>query len=153
VQIPRIVGDVLDLGVGPEPVDPLALLRPKALRIVDRTPVHLLVSALVDVRIAGEFGIDGDQLVGHGALVSSAGHRFTRRSRLPSMRKNRPPGKAARHRRPGVRPTAEARRTCTFVNKCQPPQALGPAGARRSWWSAWDGSSRTIGTGRHISLN
>ena len=52
----RIKGGILDLGEGFEPVDPLGMLTPKAVRIVDRVLVHLLVFGVVDERALRPFG-------------------------------------------------------------------------------------------------
>ena len=67
VQIVRGIGHVPDLGVGLDPVDTLALLRPEAILVLDRTAVHAFVGLAVHpgVRrpvcrdgIAGIFGHD-----------------------------------------------------------------------------------------------
>src|SRR3546814_8215985 len=47
-------GNVLDLGVGPDPVEPLAVLAPEALGIGDRAGVHVVVLGAIDVGRPGD---------------------------------------------------------------------------------------------------
>src|SRR5277367_4678546 len=66
-----VEGRVLDLGEGREPVDALAVLGPKALRVGQRPLVHLLVLGGVDPGALGPFGWNVIGLVGHGLLPSN----------------------------------------------------------------------------------
>jgi hypothetical protein len=54
VHVARPIGHVLDLGIGLEPVDALALLAPKALGIVDRLGVELEIGGFVAPGALGE---------------------------------------------------------------------------------------------------
>ena len=47
MQIRGVVGDILDLAVGLDPVETLALFPPKAFGVVDRLTVQLLVLGVV----------------------------------------------------------------------------------------------------------
>ena len=53
-NVRRVEIDVLDPGVGLDPVDALAVLAPETFRILDGLLVHLFVFVLGDVRLGGE---------------------------------------------------------------------------------------------------
>ncbi len=67
-HVMRVEAGVLDLGVGLEPVDPLAVLAPEGFRVVQRTLVHLLVFGVIDPSALGPFGGDFVDVVLHGLL-------------------------------------------------------------------------------------
>jgi len=58
-------GDVLDLGEGLDPVDPLAVLAPEAVRVLDRVRVHLAIFCVIDVSTLGPIGRHVIDLLGH----------------------------------------------------------------------------------------
>jgi hypothetical protein len=70
MEVAAVEGDVLDLGVGPDPVDALAVLSPEFLRVGDGRCVHFLVLVLVAVCGAGKVGRHRIDLgSGHGFLL------------------------------------------------------------------------------------
>src|SRR3546814_3668914 len=76
-------GNVLDLGVGPDPVEPLAVLAPEALGIGDRAGVHVVVLGAIDVGRPGDGFLHSDD-------------RFFGHLPLPRRRFPAPPGDRAR---------------------------------------------------------
>jgi hypothetical protein len=56
------VAGVLDLGIGLDPVEPLAVLAPECLRVVDRRLVHLVIFGVVDQCVCRHGGRHGVHL-------------------------------------------------------------------------------------------
>ena len=56
MEILGVVGDVLDLGVGLDPVEALALLAPEGDGIGDRGLVEIAIFGIVDIGALGPFG-------------------------------------------------------------------------------------------------
>src|SRR5580704_5061937 len=69
----RIVGSVLDLGERLEPVDALAVLAPKGVRVLDRARIHVAVLLVVDEGALAPRNGDLVDLVRH--CISSTGAR------------------------------------------------------------------------------
>ncbi len=67
-HVVRVEARVLDLGVGREPVDPLAVFAPESVRVLYRAAVHLLVFGFVDPGALGPIGGDFINVVLHGLL-------------------------------------------------------------------------------------
>ncbi len=100
-DLARLVRDVLDLGVGLEPVDPLAVLAPEGLGVGERGLVHLLVLGVVDVGALLPGLRDGVELLGHlphpktgrpdasaaGPPLSRCGDSFTKTPASSRMRR------------------------------------------------------------------
>ena len=62
VEVVGLVGDVLDLAIGPDPVDPLAMFGPEPLRVLDRAGIPGAVGCVVAVgRLVEALG-HGEQL-------------------------------------------------------------------------------------------
>ena len=49
---------VPDLCIWLDPVDTLAVLSPKGLRIIDRSAIHIFILGFINMRVFGEFGRD-----------------------------------------------------------------------------------------------
>jgi hypothetical protein len=64
-EVGGIVGNVLDLRVGREPVEAFALLGPEGLRIFDGGSVHVLVALRVHIRALGPFFRNGEDMLVH----------------------------------------------------------------------------------------
>ncbi|MNH07677.1 hypothetical protein D3C79_670740 [compost metagenome] len=62
-DVARIVGGVLDSGVGLHPVEDLALLTPEGVRILYRCLVHGLITFLVQQGAVADVGLDRVDLV------------------------------------------------------------------------------------------
>ena len=79
-NVVRIVRGVLHLGEGLDPVDALGLLGPEAVRVLDRTVVHLLVLGVVDEGALPPFSRHVIDLIGHRHFlppaVDAAGSRY-----------------------------------------------------------------------------
>ncbi len=67
-DIVRVVGRVLDLGIGLDPVDALALFAPELIRVGDRGRIHLLVFGVIDEGPLLPIGRDLVDLVRHRIL-------------------------------------------------------------------------------------
>src|SRR4051794_35936778 len=69
---------VLDLMEGVHPVDALALLRPEAVRVLDRARIHLLIFRVVDEGALLPLRRNAVDLVGHrpGSLLTHSARRL-----------------------------------------------------------------------------
>ena len=102
-----VEGGVLDLGVGLEPVDALAVLGPEAVRVVDRALVHRLVFGRVRHRRASPIRRErhkpcrtwGSSRASARARVPPA--RITRKSDYAPTRESDKPGRGDALRRQG----------------------------------------------------
>ena len=66
MHIVRSIGNILDLAIGLDPVDPFALFAPEALRIVDRLLVHFQIFVVIDPGVLGNrVGYLEQRIVGH----------------------------------------------------------------------------------------
>ncbi len=69
-DVARIIGGVLDLGVGLHPVEDLALLAPEGIRILHRGPVHGFIASLVQQGAVADVGFDRvDLALAHVSLL------------------------------------------------------------------------------------
>ncbi|MNH19281.1 hypothetical protein D3C79_790090 [compost metagenome] len=69
-DVARIVGGVLDTGVGGHPVEDLALLPPEGVRVLHRRQVHGFITFLVQQGVATYVGLDRiDLALAHLSLL------------------------------------------------------------------------------------
>ena len=66
VKVRLVIGDVADLAVGLDPVDPLAMLGPEGVGVGDGCIIHRLIAAIVDQRVGdGALARGKQSVLGH----------------------------------------------------------------------------------------
>jgi hypothetical protein len=81
VDVVVIVGGVLHLGEGLDPVDALAVLAPEPVRVLDGLLVHFQIFGIVHVRMRRDLGRHGEYIVRH--VNTSQRNRWYFRRRKP----------------------------------------------------------------------